>query len=260
MNAKVWRAIAVLFTLAMIAVAALPASAQMAEVKEKPPMYSYVGFWNIPRAQWADMAKEEASDKQVLDKAVANGTLVGYGHDVNMVHQVDQPTHDEWWSSMSMAGLLNVLEEFYKSGGTTSPPLLSSTKHFDAIYVSRYYNWHHGSWKGIYTHGSTYKLKADAPPDAVDRLSKNLFVPFFEKLLADGVIHEYEVDTEAIHTEDPSSFYLFYVVASADGLDKVNAALRDALKANPLAGPGFGSMVDYSAHRDFLLRSSATYK
>jgi len=251
---------AVLCALAIAAIWAVPARAQTSEVKEKPPMYSYVGFWDIPRGQWAEMAKGEASDKEVLDKAIASGTIIGYGHDTNAVHQPDQQTHDEWWSAMSMAGLLKVLDEFYKSGASVSPVLESSKKHWDNIYISRFYNWHSGSWKGVYTHGSLYKLKADAPNDAVEKLSKNLFVPFFEKLLADGTIHEYEVDTEAIHTMDPSMFYIFYVAASGEALDKVNAALVERLHANPLIGPAFSSMVDYTAHRDYLLRSSATYK
>jgi len=255
-----WCVSAVLCALAIAAVVSRPARAQMSEVKEKPPMYSYVGFWDIPRGQWAEMAKSEASDREVLDKAIASGTIIGYGHDTNAVHQPDQQTHDEWWSAMSMAGLLKVLDEFYKSGASVTPVLESSKKHWDNIYVSRFYNWHSGSWKGVYTHGSLYKLKADASNDAVERLSKTVFVPFFEKLLADGTIHEYEVDTEAIHTMDPSMFYIFYIASSGEALDKVNAALRDSLHANPLIGPAFSSMVDYTAHRDYLLRSNATYK
>jgi len=260
MNRKLWKVFAGMCAIAMSAVWAAPARAQMSEMKEKPPMYSYVGFWNLPRAQWAEMAKSEAADREVLDKDIASGTIVGYGHDVNMVHQPDQPTHDEWWSAMSMAGLLNVLEQFYKSGSTTTPVLESATKHWDAIYVSRHYNWHAGSWKGLYTHGASYKLKPDAPNDAVETLSKSLLVPFFEKLLADGTIHEYEVDTEAIHTEAPGTFWVFYIAANAEGLDKVDAALRATLKANPLGGPAFGSMVDFTAHRDYLARTNATYK
>ncbi|MFZ3212159.1 MAG: hypothetical protein WA188_11660 [Terriglobales bacterium] len=260
MNRKLWRVFAGLCALAMSAVWAAPARAQMSEVKENPPMYSYVGFWNIPRAQWAEMAKSDEADRPILDKAVASGTIVGYGNDVNLVHQPDGETHDEWWSAMSMAGVLNVLEQFYKSGSTTTPVLESATKHWDAIYVSRHYNWHSGSWKGVYTHGSYYKLKADAPDDAVETLSKNLLVPFFEKLLANGTIHEYEVDTEAIHTEAPGAFWVFYLAANAEALDKVNAALRETIKAHPLGGTAFGSMVDYTAHRDYLIRTNATYK
>jgi len=260
MNRNLGGFCALLCGLVMTAALAVPALAQMSDVKEKPPMYSYVGDWVIPRAQWGDMEKNDMADQKILDKALANGSIIAYGNDVNLVHTVDGETHDGWWSAMSMAGLLNVLDQFYQSGNATAPVLESATKHWDAIYVSRYYNWHAGSWKGAYTHVSTYKLKADAPDDAVDKLSKSVLVPFFEKLLADGTIHEYEVDTEAIHTDAPGTFAVVYITANAEGLDKVNAALMSSLKANPLIGPAFGSMVDFTPHRDSLARTNATYK
>jgi hypothetical protein len=260
MNNMLGRVFAGLCLLAMFAVCSATGHAQVSEVKEKPPMYSYVGFWSIPRGQWADMAKADAADQKVLDKAVANNVLVGYGHDLNLVHQPDGSTHDEWWSAMSMAGLLNVLDEFYRSGSPTTPVLASATKHWDGIFVSRYYNWHSGSWKDLYTHGSSYKLKADAPSDAIDTLSKSMVAPLLEKMLADGTIHEYEIDTEAIHTEAPGTFWIFYLAANAEGLDKVSAALRETLKANPMNGPAFGSMTDSNEHRDFLARTNATFK
>jgi len=223
-------------------------------------MYTYVGFWNLPRTQWADMEKQTAANQKNMDKAVADGTLVGYGSDINLVHQPDGFTHDSWWSSMSMAGLLSVLDQAYKSGSATSPVFVSATKHEDGIFVSRYYNWHAGSWKDLYTRVGYYKLKPDAPNDAVETLSKNLFVPLLEKLLADGAIHEYEIDTEAIHTESPGAFWVDVIAANGDGLDKFNAAVRDIMKSSPLAGPAIGSMVDFSAHRDYLSRTNATYK
>ena len=260
MNRKLWIVFAVLCVLALPTVSVLPASAQMSEAKEKPPMYSYVAFWNIPRAQWAEMAKNDAADAKILDKAMANGTIVGYGNDENLIHSPEGPTHDGWWSAMSMAGVLNVLDQFYKSGNATSPVLSSATKHSDGFFVSRNYNWHAGSWKDAYEHGASYKLKPGTPDDAVEKLSKNLFVPFLEKMLADGTIHEYEIDTEAIHTESPGTFWIFYLAANAESLDKVNAALRETMKANPLGGPAFDSVVDFTEHRDYLSRSSATFK
>jgi len=259
MKRMLWR-FAGLCTLSLAVAGAVPASAQMNDAKEKPPMYSYVSFWTIPRAQWAEMAKADAADQAILDKAMASGTIMAYGNDINLVHSSDGPTHDDWWSSMSMAGVLNVLNQFYSSGNAASPVLQSATKHFDGIFVSRYYNYHPGSWKGAYTHGSSYKLKADAPDDAVAMLAKNLLSPFFEKLLANGTIQEYEIDTQAIHTENPDSFYVFYIASSADSIDKVNAALRDTMKADPLALAAFQSMVDFSAHRDDLAMTNATYK
>jgi len=259
MNRKLGGIFASVCALAMLAVWAAPANAQE-ESKEKPPLYTYVSDWTIPRAHWADMEKNDAADGPLLDKAVADGTIVGYGSDINLVHQPEGSTHDEWWSATSMAGVLKVLEGFYKSGSTTSPVLASATKHSDAIYVSRHYHWHPGPFKGAYTRVASYKLKADAPEDAIETLSKNLFDPLLEKLLADGAILEYEIDTEAIHTENPGTFWVTFTAANAEGLDKFNAALRDSNKAAPLAFPAFDSMVDFTPHRDGLESSVGTYK
>jgi hypothetical protein len=261
MNKSMWSVMAGVAALAALGAVAVPGSAQTAEVKEKPRLYTYESNWVIPRARWGDVDKDNASANQkILAPALADGTVVGYGDDETLVHTVDGPTHDNWWQATSMAALMKVLDAFYKTGGATSPVILSSTKHWDAVYVSRFYNWHPGSWKAAYGHASVYKLKADAPNDAVETLSKSLFAPLFEKLLADGAIVEYEIDEETIHTESPDLFFIYYLAPTAEGLDKVNAAIREAVKNQPLAGPAFGSMVDFTPHRDQLLRANASYK
>ena len=238
----------------------LPANAQSSEVKEKPPMYSYIANWQIPRAHWADMAKTYDATKAILDKAVADGTLVGYGNDENLVHSPDEFTHDDWWSSMSMAGLVKVLDQMSTSGNSSTPVLESATKHWDEIEVSYYYNWHPGAYKNGYVEVAFYKLKKDAPDDAIGTLSKNLIVPLLEKQLADGTIVEYEIDVAAVHTNAPGTFAIVWVCPNADGIDKVNAAIRDAMKAQPLGGPAFSSMIDISAHRDELERGNGMFK
>lgn len=259
MNSKQWKGLAALCVIGLVATLAAPALAQM-DSKEKPPMYCYVGLWAIPRAQWADMDKSNAADVDVLQKALSAGSLVGYGFDTNLVHQPEGSTHDSWWCSMSMSGILGVLDTFYTNGGATTPVLASATKHWDDILVSRYYNWKSGSMKNGYSHGSLYKLKADAPDGAIDTLAKSVMVPMMEKMLANDTIAEYEIDTEAIHTDAPGSFLVFYLTPNAEGLDKMNAALRDSLKSNPLISPAFDSMIDFTGHRDYLDRTSATYK
>ncbi|MGB7434283.1 MAG: hypothetical protein WBR26_05075 [Candidatus Acidiferrum sp.] len=243
-----------------LGLSSLAGSGQTPEVKEKTPMYSYVSDWVIPRAQWAEMDKANEADRDALNKAMSDGTLVGWGYDTNLVHTVDGPTHDEWWSATSLAGVLKVLDVFYKNGGATAPVLSTSTKHWDNIYVSRYYNWHPGSWKDAYTSESVYTLKPDAPHDAVDQLSKNLVVPLLEKLLADGTLLEYEIDTLAVHTEAPGTFYIVYIVKNAEDLDKVDSAIRADIHSNPLGGVAFTSMEKVGAHRDFLAHTVATYK
>jgi hypothetical protein len=146
----------------------------------------------------------------------------------------------------------------------TAKPTISggrhATKHWDELFVSRYYNWKSGTVKNGYSHVGFYKLKPDAPDDAVEMLSKNLVVPVLEKQLAAGVIAEYEIDTEAIHTDAPGGFLIVYLATNAEGLDKVQAAVEEALKANPMGGPAFGSMTAMPAHRDELVRTTATYK
>ena len=190
---------------ATVALGCIPLVGQT-EVKEKPPMYTYVADWVFPRAQWAEV--EKASPNAVLQKALASGTIVGYGTDETLVHQADAPTHDNWWSSMSMAGLMNTLDQIQAAGSASNPVMSSATKHSDEIFESRFYNYKAGNWKNLYGHGGFYKLKADAPDNAVEMLSKTLFVPFFEKLMADGTIYEYEIDTQAIHTSAPDTFVL----------------------------------------------------
>lgn len=245
---------------ALFMVGAMPATAQTSEVKEKPPMYTYVGNWVVPRAQWADFQKNSAANDQLMQKALASGAIVAYGNDETLIHTADGSTQDSWWSAMSMAGLLNTLDQIYKSGGATTPALVNTTKHWDEVLVSRYYNWHPGTHNGVYTMVSVYKLKKDAPDDAVDTLSKNLVAPLLEKMLADGTIAEYEIDTQAVHTEEPGTFTIVYLANNAEGLDKVNAAIRTLLKDQPMSGPAFGSMTDYTAHRDELARTNAVYK
>jgi hypothetical protein len=244
----------------VLGLSAIAAQAQSTEVKEKAPMYSYIANWTIPRTQWGDMAKALSADNSTMEKAIADGTLVAYGDDTTLIHTVDGETNDDWFSSNSMAGLMNVLDQLYRSGSATNPVLSTATKHWDEVVEARYYNWKSGTYKGAYTHVGVYKLKADAPDDAVKMLSKNLVVPLLEKLLGDGTIVEYEIDTQAVHTTTPGYFLIVYISPNAEGLDKVNASVEAAIKANPLGGVAFGSMEDFSAHRDELLHTNATFK
>ena len=149
-----------LCALAIAGVWAPPARAQMSEVDKKPPMYTYVANWAIPRARWADMQKDTAADDKIMEKALAGGAVVGYGADTNLIHTVDGGTHDTWFSGMSMASVLNTLDEIYKAGGATAPVLGTATKHWDGFYVSRYYNWHAGSWRGAYAHYARLQVEA----------------------------------------------------------------------------------------------------
>jgi hypothetical protein len=237
----------------MSAVWAVPAGAQTKEVKAKPPMYSYIAVWNIPRDQWGARENQAAAARKILGRAISDGTIVAYGFDGN-------PLHDTFWLAMSRAKLQSVLDQFHKAGivglptpaGATAPPV--------SILVSRYYNWHAGTWENAYVHVGIYKMRPDAPPDAVDTLSKSFFAPPLEKMLIDGAIFEWETDTYAEPKDSPGTFLIAYLSATQEGLDKANKAVQETLKARPMRGPAFDSLVDAAASSDVVVRSYAVYK
>ena len=243
-----------------LGLAATPVSAQSSDVKEKPQIYTYVSNWVLPRSKWADMEKNNAASQKTIDAALANGTIFAAGDGEALIHTEHGATHYGWWCATSEAGVLNLLDEFYKNGSTTNATFASATAHWDALYVSRFYNYKSGPLKHGYDHAAYYKLKASAPSDAVATLSKALFVPFFEKLVNDGAVVAYQIAEEAIHTQDPDGFFIFYLTPDAAGLDKVSAALGGAVAKDPLSGAAFSSMTDFAPHRDELSRTNAMFK
>jgi basic membrane lipoprotein Med (substrate-binding protein (PBP1-ABC) superfamily) len=246
--------------LAAVVAPAFMSAAQAAEVKEKPALYTYEATWVLPRASWPEMEKSAAANQKVMEEGMAGGTIVGYGSDQTRIHTAEGSTHDTWFQSMSMAGLMGTLDALYRSGSADQKVLATATKHWDDMYESHYYNWKAGTYKGAYTHTGIYRLKPDSPDEAVDLIAKSMLVPVFEKLLAEGTLVEYEIDEQAIHTDSPGMFAVVYITKDAAGLDKAMAALQDSFKANAVAGPAFASMVDMSAHRDYLGKSDLTYK
>jgi len=236
------------------------AGAQMPEVKPKPAMYSYVANWQFPRSSFADVEKQAAGGNPALAKAYDDGTIVGYGHDKNLVHTLEGDTHDTWWSAMSIAGLVKALNAVSATDMPNSSTMASANKHWDEILESHYYNWKPGAYTDSYVEVLTYKLKADAPNEAVAMLSEHLIVPSMEKLLADGTITEYEIDEPAIHTSAPGMFFVVYVAPKPEGIDAVQAAIVAAGKAHVLGIEAFTAIVDFTGHRDELMKGSGTFK
>jgi hypothetical protein len=201
-----------------------------------------------------------AGGNPALDKAYADGAIIGYGHDKNLVHSVDGWTHDTWWSATSIAGLMKALSAVSATDMPNSAAMTSASKHWDEVLESHYYNWKPGSYTDAYVEVLEYKLKADAPDDAVAMLSEHLIVPSMEKLLADGSIQEYEIDEAAIHSTAPGMFFVVYIAPKPEGIDAVQAAIAAAAKAHVLGIQAFGSMVDMNGHRDELGIGSGTFK
>jgi hypothetical protein len=251
------------FVLALMATAAGFFSARAqggTEEKEKPPIYTYVAEWEVARPDWSTFEKYDASQKPVFDKLIADGTIIGYGFFKMAAHTEGSANHGAWWTATSMAGALKVLSVL----ATQSVPadiekIQAASKHFDLILTSRHYAAHSGSFDNGYLRVATYRSKP-GQGEATDKVINSYIIPFLDKLMADGSLHSYSVDREAIHSGDPNAVDIAIVTNNADGLDKFMAALEANGKANPTGGPAFGASTESSEHRDFLAVASGASK
>ncbi|MDP9338124.1 MAG: hypothetical protein M3P45_04575 [Acidobacteriota bacterium] len=244
------------FMLASLCAERVSAQSQSAE---KPVLYTYVSEWAVPRAMWGDYLKSETEDTDMLKKAVADGTLVSFGSFAVLNHQEGSPTHGTWFSSGSLANILKFLEVLRNAPGATSAPL-AAAKHWDYILQSRNYSSHSGTFTNGYLRvGSWHPKAGSSDPDA--KIMKATMVALCEKLLADGALHGYQIDTETVHSSDPGTIYIALITNGPEGLDKFNTLLEETQKSNPAGWAGFGGTVDPAGHRDTIARiATMTHK
>jgi hypothetical protein len=231
--------------------AAVPLSAQNTN-QGKPPVYTYVAEWSVPRAQWAEMDKVADQDRPLLDKLVADGTLVGYGAYTNLIHQEGEPTHGTWFAAMSEGNLLKALEAIYKQPALVAAPVQGASKHWDQILVDRIYNSKAGT-SGGYLTWSAWEIKEGQGP-SYEHLVKTMFMPVLDKLLAEGTITSYGFDMEDYHSGPIGTVYEYFTVPDAASLDKANKAFDEAFANNPALGLAYRTLAKRKGHRDYLTR------
>ncbi len=237
--------------LSLALVAAIPARAQGPD-GGNPPVYTYVAEWAVPRGQWNDYAKVIADERAVLDKLVADGTLAGYGEFAVLLHGEGKPTHGSWFSSTSRGGLLKTLEAMYKLPQVTFP-VLANSKHWDFFLVSRMHGENSGKFPGGYLVGGGFDVKPGQEKTFNELLKKHL-QPVLEKLLAEGSLTSYSLDTEEYHSETPGRVNFAYTTADAASVDKAENAIESAMLSDPAIGTMFRAAVEMKNHRDFLAR------
>jgi len=239
---------------ALLAMAVLlPPAAQA----QQQTIYTFVAEWHVPRAQWG--AFTDAAMKNtvpVLERLVADGTLVEFAITASVVHTEEGPTHTSWWSAASFAGVNRALGELLKVSQLAE---FSSAKHRDHLLRSVIYE---SSKTAKLTSGFGHLgLTRVKPGKARDwrELYDKYNKPVYDKLLADGVILGYGVDVESIHTEDPGNRMSWFLAANAESVDKVDAAIAAAQQqATPVErraiSAAFADVTVPGSHRDSLDR------
>lgn len=229
------------------------AAGQTAAVSEsKAVLYTYVSEWAVPRAMWEEFSKNETLQAEMYKKAVGDGTLISFGSYTVVNHSEEGATHGTWFSSGSMASILKFLEELQSAPGTSAAPLAAS-KHWDHIFQSRSYNAQPGLFTNGYLRVGTWRPRVGSK-DADGKAVKGTIVALCEKLMADGALHAYEIDEEAVHTAVPGTLFFALVMNGGEGLDKFNVALDAAQKSNSAAWAEFGVAIETVGHRDLLAR------
>ncbi|HUL17545.1 MAG TPA: hypothetical protein VLV88_16225 [Terriglobales bacterium] len=245
-------ALAALFC--VVGLLCLPTGAQ--NNREQAPIFTYVAQWAVPRAQWADVTKMNEATKPLLDGLVADGTLIGYGTFDNRIHSVEGMTHGSWFQATSLAGIFNALDKIYAQPGAVTQPVMAASKHMDYLMISNI----HGA-KTV-TNGTGYlrvisaQIKPGRELEFVEAYRRYL-EPVYAKLLAEGTIVSYQLDTEYNIENAPGRFFSAVVTPNAEGLDKMRMALDELFEKNPAALEALMSASVANSRNDLIARVSS---
>jgi hypothetical protein len=93
--------------------------------------------------------------------------------------------------------------------------------------------------------------------DQDGKIMRSTMVMLLEKLLSDGALHGYQIDTEAVHSSDPGQINIAIIANGAEGIDKFDKALQEWETNNPAAYASLSSLLDSHGHRDILAHVDA---
>ena len=202
----------------------------------------------------------------VLDKLLDSGLILGYGIDVDMLHVPDNNNITFWTEPANYDNLAkseDAIEAFIKSNPALMHDLASladMTTHHDFI-LRTWEASHKGTPAGAQPVEDIDSVRVK-PGRGRDFLTmfRNFDKPVYEKLVADGVIYAYELDTEAVHTLEPGLVWVIVTMPSLGAKDKVNAAFDEAEKALPegerdILDKEYQDVTVAGSHRDSLATS-----
>lgn len=233
----------------VLAVVVVPAA--LSQMEATPRIYTYVGQFQVPRANWAAYSEDtEKTFVPVAEKALADGTIISWSTFEQIIHTPDGYTHGAAWSSPSIAGLMKVLDEVRKNG--PRPGQVAATKHEDYLMQSTMY--HAGSGTPTYLRVVCQMAKEDKPEGYAAALKKYL-VPTFEEQLKQGAATFYGLDEQYVNVMAPSTRCLVIDYPNAEGMDKWAAAINATLgKMSPADRQVLSGAVVPDSRRDIMAR------
>src|SRR5713226_1937430 len=187
--------------LLLVVMAVILVPAALPQMEPTPIVYTYVSQFQIPRANWAQYSEDtEKSFVPVVEKSLADGSILSWSTFEQVVHTPDGYTHGAAWSSNSIAGLMKVLDEVRKNG--PRPGQIAATRHEDYLMQTSMY--HVGSGAPAYLRVVCSNAKPDKPGEYAAALKKYL-VPTFDEQIKKGVATYYGVDEQYVNNAAPRS-------------------------------------------------------
>ncbi|HTP88915.1 MAG TPA: hypothetical protein VMJ34_18315 [Bryobacteraceae bacterium] len=201
-----------------------------------------------------------------LDKLMADGTVIGYGIDVDMLH-VPGENNVSFWVEVPNYGALAKSDEAIDAFIKANPALMQEigsltdmSAHHDLV-IRTQEGAHNAIPAGVQP-VEDFDMVRVKPGHGEDfmTLSKKYDKPVLDKLVADGVIYAYEMDAEAVHTMEPGLVWLIVTMPDLGTKDKVNAAFDEAEKAmsegeRKIVEKAYQEAIVPGSHRDSLATS-----
>jgi len=240
-----------LSTLMLLGVAVLcPTAARAQQMQMESPLYTYVHFWGVSRDRWGEMNKNTEEENKILQRLVADGTLVSWGATESVVHQEDGYTQSGWFQATSLANILKTLDTLRSSAQAS---VLVGAKHKDYLMRTLMHGGKTADLKGGYLQVGFYQTKPGADQEWMG-LVRQYIKPGLDQMLADGSITMYNIDAEQIHTDAPGMHAVAIVVPDGTSLDKLAGFIPALMMKNPGIGLSLESLSVGEAHRDILER------
>jgi hypothetical protein len=248
--------VSVILVLAIAAFARPAAQPQQAAPAKQPTAYTYVSFFGVPRANWAEYEKDLEKGSKVMAAQVASGNLLSWGDGALEVHEgPNAPTHVSWMSSMTMSGLLKALAA--EMSGSPALSNINYTTHFDEISMSSIYGGKADAAAPKYLLAQEWKVKPGRGDDFTEMFNKYRRADF-DAAVAEGSLSGYSLEEDVIHTSAPGTYTMVMTFPSAEAVDKFYASIEALHAKQPLFGEVFGSVTEMPEHRDHLLRVLAS--
>ncbi|MFQ5662523.1 MAG: hypothetical protein ACE5HL_01655 [Terriglobia bacterium] len=214
-------------------------------------------------------------DKPVLDKLLADGTIMAWGIDAPWTHGDDTWTHS-LWATMANWGQLGRLEKAFEEAQKARSKeenekleqkfraTIVAGSHRDLILRELVFALKPSGAEGNpakpYTRVALYKVKPGKGEQAL-KLYKKVAQPVYEQLLAEGTIIGYGLNVQAVHS-NPEVTHAGWIVANdLSALDRIREAFQEADKKRSKEEQAwlesqFRELFVSGAHRDFILRAA----